>query len=183
MEWAICLFSNCRRLTGGESMKHSPAYATLSKREDKMMTSNNTTGLPAQMPLVTVWATILLMLALLSPAHAADFEAGMQALERGDFAAALREFRPLAEQGDARGQFMLGLMYAEGRGVPQDDVEAYAWLNIAAANANGSLQAEARDNAVKVRAHVAQRMTREARSRAQQLAREYWEAYVQPFQD
>jgi len=46
------------------------------------------------------------------------------AYKRGDFATAPREFRPLAEQGDALAQFTLGLMYGEGRGVPKDDAEA-----------------------------------------------------------
>ena len=42
-----------------------------------------------------------LLLALLAPANAADFQTGLKAYERGDFAAALREWRSLAEQGDA----------------------------------------------------------------------------------
>ena len=65
--------------------------------------------------------------------------------------------------------------------MPQDDAEAYAWLNIAVAQ--GSFTTDLRDNVVKKRDRIAQQMTLEARSRAQQLAREYWEAYVQPFQD
>ena len=38
-----------------------------------------------------------------------------------------------AEQGFAMAQVSLGLMYALGEGVPKDDVQAYAWVNIAAA--------------------------------------------------
>ena len=34
----------------------------------------------------------------------------------------------LAEQGDARAQHNLGLMYANGQGVPQDNVYAYMWV-------------------------------------------------------
>ena len=66
-------------------------------------------------------------------------------------------------------------MYATGRDVPQDDAQAYAWLNIAAAQGD-TQAAEARDRA-------AQRMTHEARDRAQRLAREYWEAHVLPFRN
>jgi len=40
--------------------------------------------------------------------------------------------RARAEQGDAPAQFALGVMYAEGRGVPQDDAEAVRWYGLAA---------------------------------------------------
>ncbi len=45
---------------------------------------------------------------------------------------ALREWRPLAEQGNANAQFFLGVMYDKGRGVPQDDAEAVKWYRKAA---------------------------------------------------
>ena len=63
----------------------------------------------------------------------ADFDAGLDSAKRGDYAAALREFRSLAEQGNARAQFNVGIMYVKGRDVPEDDVQAYAWFNLAAA--------------------------------------------------
>ena len=54
---------------------------------------------------------LLFAFALLTPAvEAADFQAGKEAYERGDDAAALREWRPLAEQGHAKAQYGLGLM-------------------------------------------------------------------------
>ena len=37
------------------------------------------------------------------------------------FATALREWEPLAEQGDAAVQFNLGILYRLGKGLPQDD--------------------------------------------------------------
>ncbi len=56
---------------------------------------------------------------------------------------ALREWRPLAEQGNANAQYFLGVMYAKGRGVPQDYAEAVKWSRKAAeqgvANAQFSL--------------------------------------------
>ena len=51
---------------------------------------------------------------------AADFQAGVAAYKKGDYAAALREWTPLAEQGDANAQNNLGVMYDIGRGVSQD---------------------------------------------------------------
>jgi TPR repeat protein len=47
---------------------------------------------------------------------------------------AVRRCWRLAAQGDADAQFNLGLMYAEGRGVPQDYKKAHTWFNISAAN-------------------------------------------------
>ena len=44
---------------------------------------------------------------------AADFQAGFAAFQKGDYAAALREWTPLAEQGDAKAQNNLGVMYAK----------------------------------------------------------------------
>ena len=58
--------------------------------------------------------------------------AGVAAYKRGAYATALREWRPLAEQGDAKAQHNLGVMYRKGRGVPQDDAEAVKWYSKAA---------------------------------------------------
>ncbi|MDP7641897.1 MAG: hypothetical protein QGI52_05540, partial [Alphaproteobacteria bacterium] len=51
-----------------------------------------------------IWAAPLalaLALAFAAPLAAQNHDAGRQAFERGDYAAALREFRPLAERGNA----------------------------------------------------------------------------------
>ena len=78
-------------------------------------------------------AAVVLVLALALPAHvlAADLQAGLDAYERGDYAAALKEWRPLAEQGDVVAQYYLGTMYADGEGVPQDPAEATKWFRLA----------------------------------------------------
>ena len=75
---------------------------------------------------------LLIGLLLATPAWA-DFQAGYDAHERGDYETALAEFRPVAEQGDAKAQSNLGLMYANGEGVPQDLEEAHRWMSQAAA--------------------------------------------------
>ena len=64
----------------------------------------------------------------------------MAAYQRGDYATALREWRPLAEQGYADAQFNLGVMYDEGRGVPQDDAEAVKWYRKAAEQGDAGAQ-------------------------------------------
>ena len=66
------------------------------------------------------------------PVVAQDLNKGTDAAERGDYAAALREWRPLAEQGDRIAQFNVGLLYFEGLGVPQDENEAVKWVTKAA---------------------------------------------------
>jgi TPR repeat protein len=64
--------------------------------------------------------------------ESADFQKGITAYERGDFATALREWKPVAEQGDASAQFNLGWMYRKGLGVPQDYKTAVKWYRLAA---------------------------------------------------
>ena len=50
-----------------------------------------------------------------------------------DMAQAATWYRKAAEQGDAGAQGTLGVLYSIGQGVPQSDVEAYFWLDLAAA--------------------------------------------------
>ena len=62
------------------------------------------------------WAMLVLAVVVVlaaTPAWA-DFKAGVEAYERGDYATALTEFRPLAQQGHAGAQFNLGQMYRKG---------------------------------------------------------------------
>ena len=70
----------------------------------------------------------------------ADYQAGMDAYGRGDYATALRELRPLAEQGDPGAQFYLGLHYENGDGVPRDFAKAREWYQKAAAQGEAKAQ-------------------------------------------
>jgi len=70
----------------------------------------------------------------------ADGQAGGYAYERRDYDTALKEWRPLAEQGDADAQFNLGVMYDMGLGVPQDYQEAVRWYRRAAEQGNAGAQ-------------------------------------------
>ncbi len=131
---------------------------------------------------------------LTAPAWA-GFDEGTAAYQRGDYATALREFRPLAEQGAADAQFNLGVMYFKGRGVPQVHAEAVKWYRKAAeqgvAKAQYNLghmysyglgvpqdQVQAHmwfslADAGKHRDYVASLMTPEQIAEAQRLAREW----------
>jgi hypothetical protein len=85
----------------------------------------------------------------------------------------LADLRTLAEQGDATSQYGLGVLFADGRGVLQDDVQAHKWLNLAASRAPSDKQA----GYAKARDTIAARMTPEQRAEAQRLAREWTEAF------
>ena len=63
---------------------------------------------------------------------AQDFDKGIDAYGTGDYASALQEFNALAKQDNARGQFMLGVMYGSGAGVPKDNTEAEKWYRLSA---------------------------------------------------
>ena len=91
------------------------------------------------MPLRLLIALVLSLVGLVVPAWA-DFQTGMDAKNRGDFAKALREWRPLAEQGEARAQFYLGLLYQNGDGVPQSDEKAREWYEKSAAQGEANAQ-------------------------------------------
>jgi TonB family protein len=65
-------------------------------------------------------------------AIAGPLEDGQAAYDRKEYTTALRLWRPLAEQGLARAQNNLGVMYENGRGVRQDIIEALKWYRLAA---------------------------------------------------
>ena len=62
----------------------------------------------------------------------ADYTKGLDAYLKEDYATALKEFKPLAEKGNAEAQAMLSYMYRSGKGVLGDDVEAVKWSRQAA---------------------------------------------------
>lgn len=71
---------------------------------------------------------------------AADLAVGKQAYEKKDFAAAFKELSPLAEQGNAEAQFLLGEMYWTGQGVLKDNDRAIKWLTASATQGNANAQ-------------------------------------------
>lgn len=75
---------------------------------------------------------LIVSLLMSSSAVSANFYAGVSAYEAKDYKTALREWRPLAEQGDAAAQFHIGVIYFNGQGVIQDYKEALKWYHLAA---------------------------------------------------
>ncbi len=84
-------------------------------------------------------ALVLSIVCLAVPAWA-DFQAGMDAYNRHDYPTALREWRPLAEQGVAEAQYKFGMLYSMGNGVPLDLVQARQWWEKAAVQRHVSAQ-------------------------------------------
>ncbi len=90
-----------------------------------------------------IFSVLLLGISLMMvsvPSLSADFQKGVDAYKRGDYQAALREWRPLAEQGRASAQFFLGSMYDLGRGVAQSDTEAVKWYRKSAEQGRATAQ-------------------------------------------
>jgi TPR repeat protein len=83
----------------------------------------------------------LLILATSSPLAAQSVKAGIEAWQKGDYAAGVAIWRPLAEKGDADAQFNLGQAYRLGRGVPTNLSAAQTWFERAANQ--GHLDAQA----------------------------------------
>lgn len=79
---------------------------------------------------------------MLTPAVSAaqSFGEGDAAYKRGDYVQALKEWRPLAEDGFDLAQFNLGYMYERGEGVPQDYSEAFQWYRRAAEQGDAGAQ-------------------------------------------
>lgn len=86
-----------------------------------------------------------------------------------DYTEAGQWVRKAAYKGLTRAHAMLGIMYMEGRGVPLDNVYAYAWFNVAAAGGD-------RESS-KGRDAVARKMIAAQVAEAQNLSRELFEKY------
>ena len=149
------------------------------------------------------WARLILavVVVLVAAPACTDNEPGEEAYRRGDYATAFKEYGPLAEQGDATAQSILGGMYDLGLGVPEDDTEAVRWYRLAAAQGYAPAQfnlgvkydlgrgvpqddvqahmwfylaaAQGIEQARKERDTLAERMTPAQVAEAQRLAREW----------
>ena len=62
----------------------------------------------------------------------ADLQKGRDAYDKGDYATALEEWKPLALGGDGGAQFNLALMYDTGTGVAEDAEVAVKWYTLSA---------------------------------------------------
>ena len=79
-------------------------------------------------------------LLLAATAWSGDYETGFEAYEVGEYATALAEWQPLAEEGDANSQYGLGLLYGNGFGVEMNDALALRWYGLAAQQGHSGAQ-------------------------------------------
>jgi TPR repeat protein len=101
---------------------------------------------------------------IFNAALAGDLEDGVAAMDRKDYKTALAKFRSAAQQGNARAQSNLGVLYFEGQGVLQDYTRAHMWFNIAAIAGD--------KDSVTNRDLAASKMTAQQIEQAQRMARE-----------
>jgi TPR repeat protein len=81
-----------------------------------------------------------LALGLAGAASAGPSEDAAASYERGDFAAALAAWKPLADAGDASALYNIARLYDAGEGVAQDRAEAARWYGKAANLGNAEAQ-------------------------------------------
>ena len=82
----------------------------------------------------------ILIVLLGTQVSAQDFNKGVNAYIAGDYATAFKEWKHLAEKGNAEVQDMIAEMYLEGRGVLADPREALKWFRLSAEQGNMSAQ-------------------------------------------
>ena len=114
---------------------------------------------------------LVLFVCAATPVSAGPLDDASAAYRKGDYATAVRLWRPLAEQGNAHAQYNLGAMYASARGVPLDLVQAHKWISLAASRLSAS-ENDKRGEAIKNRDAIAAKMTPAQIAEAQKLARE-----------
>ena len=88
----------------------------------------------------TALLACVLCLCPVAPGFAGPGEDGARAFKRGDYATARWFWRPLAEEGDAAAQYLIGYMYDRGLGVPQDHAVAVEWFRKAAEQGDAGAQ-------------------------------------------
>ena len=112
---------------------------------------------------IVIGAVVAAQLLGVSAAFAGPWEDGMAAYNRGDYVPAIRVFRTLAEQGNAKAQNVLGVMFRRGEGVPKNPARAHMWLSFAAKRGDAKAGAELRE--------VSRTMTAQEISQAEAMAR------------
>ena len=92
--------------------------------------------------IITVCFSLSLSTVSIGMSWSGDYQKGLDAAQNGNYTAALKECRPLAEQGHSESQFVLGLLYRNGKGVEKDFSTAIKWYLLAAENGHAKAQAK-----------------------------------------
>ena len=83
---------------------------------------------------------IVALLASMSAPAGAGFREGLEAYARLDYDKAMAEWLPLAEEGDAKSQYQVAVLYLRGEGVLRDEAEAAKWFRRAADRGDADAQ-------------------------------------------
>ena len=78
-------------------------------------------------PCIRHYLLFLMVLLVACSQQDSRYEKAMEAFNTGDYPVAMEKFMSLAESGDRRSQYMLGLMYERELGVDRDYSEAARW--------------------------------------------------------
>jgi TPR repeat protein len=125
--------------------------------------SNFQAGQTMRKRTIVIGAVVSAQLLGAAAALAGPWEDGMAAYNRGDYVPAIRVFRTLAEQGNAKAQNVLGVMFRKGEGVPKNPMRAHMWFSFAAKRGEAGARAELRE--------VSQTMTAQEISQAEAMAK------------
>ena len=125
--------------------------------------SNFQAGQRMEKRTIVIGAVVTAQLLGTFAAFAGPWEDGMAAYNRGDYVPAVRVFRALAEQGNAKAQNVLGVMFRKGQGVPKNPARAHMWFSFAAKRGDAKAKAELRE--------VSRAMTAQEISQAEAMAR------------
>lgn len=85
-------------------------------------------------------AVLLCVFLVEAAAAEGPLEEGIEAYRQQDYAKAAAVWRELADKGNAEAQYRLGTLYAEGKGVEQNDATAMTWFLRAAEKGNALAQ-------------------------------------------
>ena len=114
-----------RFMSSGKSDRHSAAGYR--DRERSFCLGEPMTRMPHVMPPLLLLVALVLALPAL-----ADYYDGLRDWDAGRHGEALVKWQESAMEGDARSMMALGRLFVQGRGAPQDYIEAHKWFNLAA---------------------------------------------------
>lgn len=89
---------------------------------------------------ISLGSILALAFLALATVAKADLQAGIDAYVSGNYQVALTEFTTLAQNGNAEAQYILGIMYVEGKAVQQDYKVAMSWYRKAADQGHAGAQ-------------------------------------------
>jgi TPR repeat protein len=128
--------------TGTASGPTFPAPAPAPASQDGSAAVQTASVTPTMAPASDTAATTTAVdaSAAASPAPGGTAADGWHAFDVGDYKTALQIWEPLAQQGDANLQVLVGSLYDYGQGVPQDKKQALQWYVMAAEKGLGRAQ-------------------------------------------